>query len=103
VDKKAVAQMILSFSEGSGKRVENLPEGDPLRIKGQEMSDYFTSGVGMLKTVFPNPEIRGLMAMVWDIVGSRIVATAMGPEVPSLTLAAMGPKRSSSCPITGST
>ncbi len=82
--------MLAAFQAGKGVRAENLPKDDPVRVKGERAAAYFTDGVGMLKTIFPNPAIRDLMAMVWNVVGHRIVPTAMGPEVPTLTLAAVG-------------
>jgi hypothetical protein len=90
VDKQTVLEMLAGFVRG--ERAERLPEGDPVRVRAEEAASYFTDGVHTLKTAFPNSAIRDLMAMVWDIVGHRIVPTGMGPNVPCLTLAAVGPK-----------
>lgn len=90
MDKQVVAELMAAFIKG-GERVEKMPEGDPLRAKGMRLGDRFTEGVAMLRG-FPNPDLRTLMAMVWDIVGNRVVPIALGPEVPSLTFGAMGSK-----------
>lgn len=82
--------MLAAFQEGAGQKAEDMPEGDPLRVRGERAAAYFTDGVGLLKTYYPNESIRDLMAMTWDIVGHRIVSTAIGPAVPSLTLAVAG-------------
>ena len=88
MDKQTVAELMAAFVKG-GERVEKMPEGDPMRAKGMRLGDRFTEGVAMLKN-FPNPAVRTLMSMVWDIVGNRVVPIALGPKVPSLTFAAMG-------------
>lgn len=77
----------------SGVHVKDLPEGDPLRAKGEEFGDRFTEGVAFLKR-FPNENIARLMSLVWDIVGHRVVPVALGPGVVSLTFGALkkGPK-----------
>lgn len=88
--KDILAEITAAFVHG-GTRVENLPEGDPLQMAGLKIGEAFTMGVALLRE-WHNPAIRDLAVMIWDIVGHRIVATALGPEVPSLTLAAFGNK-----------
>src|SRR5574338_1648315 len=83
------AQVRAAFM-GEGQKAENLPEGDPKKLKAQAMGDAFTQGVGYLKTDFPNDSIRKLMALVWDIVGHKITPVAVGPDVQSVSLAAFG-------------
>lgn len=91
MNTQTVAEIMAAFVKG-GERVEKLAESDPLRAKGMMLGDRFTEGVAMLKG-FPNPELRKLMSMVWDIVGNRLVPIAMGPKVPSLSFAAMGNRK----------
>lgn len=88
MNTKTVAEIMASFIRG-GERVEKMPKGDPMRIKGERLGERFTEGVAMLK-LWPSPDVRTLMSFVWDIVGNRVVPTALGPEVPTLTFAAMG-------------
>ena len=89
MDKKTAVEILAAFAS-EGVRAEKLPTDDPVRVKGERGAAYFTEGVALLKTDYPNPAIRELMTMVWSIVGHRIVPVALGPEVPSLTLAAAG-------------
>src|SRR5271154_7022345 len=88
MDTQTVAEMMAAFVNG-GQRVEKLDADDPLRAQGMRLGERFTEGVGILKN-FPNPAIRDLMSMVWDIVCNRLVPIALGPKVPSLTFGAMG-------------
>ena len=83
---------ILSAFFAEGKRVDKLAADDPVRVKGVEIGEMFTSGVAFLANLFPNASIRKLMGLVWNIVGHRITPVALGPEVPSLSLAVMGSK-----------
>jgi hypothetical protein len=78
-----VSQIAAAFLHGA-KRIDTLPKDDPVRVAGEEAGAWFTDGVALLKG-FPNPAIRALAAMIWDIVGSKIVPTAMGPDVPTLS------------------
>jgi hypothetical protein len=87
--KDVLAEITAAFVHG-GTRIENLPEGD-LKAAGMKIGEAFTVGVALLRE-WRNPAVRDLAAMIWDIVGHRIVGTAIGPEVPSLTLAAFGAK-----------
>jgi hypothetical protein len=88
-DSQVATDILRAFSPDDGTTIhENkLPEGDPLKNLISPMSDRFTSGVGFLKTVFPNQAIRELMTLVWDLVGNRITPVAMGPQVQSLSIA----------------
>jgi hypothetical protein len=83
------AQVTSVFLDG-GTNVDKLPDSDPKKAKGQAMGDFFTQGVGYLKTDFPNDTIRKLMSLVWDIVGSKITPIAMGPDVQSVSIAVFG-------------
>lgn len=85
---QTVAEMMAAFTKG-GERVEKLAKGDPRRVNAEKLGNRFTEGVAMLK-LWPNPNVRTLMSMVWDIVGHRVVPIALGPEVESLTFGAMG-------------
>ncbi len=85
---QTVAEVMAAFIKG-GERVEKMPKGDPLRVKGEKLGNRFTEGVAMLK-LWPSPHVRALMSMVWDIVGNRVVPIVLGPEVDSLSFAAMG-------------
>jgi hypothetical protein len=89
MDIRTVAEMLAAFKTENAERVENLPKDDPLRVTAQAMGDTFTVGVATLK-MFPNPVVRDLASMVWDILGHRIVPIAMGPNVPTLTIAVHG-------------
>jgi len=88
MEKQAVAEMLSAFMHG-GERIEKMSKDDPKRVKGETLGARFTEGVGMLRR-FPNPQIRALADMVWQVVGHRIVPIALGPSVPSLTFGAMG-------------
>lgn len=91
MNRETVAEMIAAFSPGPHAVHENeLPDGDPLKAAIQPISDTFTNGVAFLKHFFPNPTIRDIMAMTWDLVGNQITPVVMGPDVPTLTFAVMG-------------
>jgi len=91
MNKQTVAEMIAAFvpNQENTFHQETMPEGE-LKDAVVKMSEAFTGGVGFLKHFFPNPAIRELMTMVWDLVGNRITPVACGPSVPTLTLAVMG-------------
>lgn len=88
LDSPKLQAQVLGAFFGESVRAEKLPAGDPLRVNGQKMSDAFTNGVAFLLTSFPNNHIQSLMKLVWDVVGHRIAPVALGPQVPSLSLAA---------------
>ncbi len=87
MNKDVLAQVFAAFAQ-EGQNVETMPKDDPLRIAGERMGNMFTEGVLLLRG-FPNQAIQDLAMMVWDIVGNRVVLTALGPAVPSLSLAAI--------------
>jgi uncharacterized protein (DUF3820 family) len=91
VDKQLVAEIIASFAL-PGVQDKDLPEGDPTKIKAKAICDAFTSGVGFLRSAFPNENVRKLMRLVWQICGSKIVPVAMGPNVPTLSFGKYGPR-----------
>lgn len=83
------AQVASVFMNG-GTPAEKLPDGDPKKLKAQAMGDSFTLGVGYLKTTFPNAALQKLMALVWDIMGNKLIPVAMGPDVQSVSIAVFG-------------
>lgn len=86
MDDNLKAQVLAAFTHG-GQREEDLSEDDPRRQAGRRIGVAFTEAVAFLRTSFPNPAIRALMAMVWEIVGSKIVPFALGPAVETLSMA----------------
>jgi hypothetical protein len=81
-------KIVAAFTTGQ-VHVDALPDSDPVAIRGKECSELFTAGVATLRVFIPNERIRALANMVWDLVGNKRVQVALGPEVPSLTFAAM--------------
>jgi hypothetical protein len=69
--------------------MNDLPDTDPDKQKMRLMSDTFTAAVDFLRSQFPNDSIRALMAMVWDLVGHRVAPVVFGPDVPTLSFAAV--------------
>lgn len=68
-----------------------IPNADMV-VKAQEMEYFVTSGVDYLRSAFPNNDIRYLMSIVWDLIGNNITPFALGPDVPTLSLAIVGRK-----------
>ena len=63
-----------------------------IAMKAQEMEYFVTAGVDYLRSEFPNDHIRYLMSIVWDLIRNKITPFALGPNVPTLSLAIVGRK-----------
>ena len=86
---KILAEVLESLS-GKLPTVQDKDLEGPAKAHAKSIADSFTSGVDFLRSSFPNESIRSLMALVWDLCGSRIVPLAMGPQVPGLSFGKMG-------------
>lgn len=73
-----------------GTHIDKLPDDDPKKRVGQLIGETVTSGVDFLRSVFPNEAVQKLMKLVWDIIGHKITPIALGPQVPSISLAVFG-------------
>ena len=78
---------VLSALLKPGICAEELPAGDPIKDLADNLGSLFTEAVGFLKTALPNPELRKFGALVWDIVGNRVVPVGVGPNVPTVSFA----------------
>lgn len=81
----ALGEVITAISSGDKRKVDSLEDSDPLKAKGQAMSNIVTVCVNFLRRQFPNSAIRELMGLSWDIIGHNIVSTMLGPAVPTLS------------------
>ncbi len=69
--------------------INELPATDPTVALGRTCETIFTAGVDTLRSTFPNPRVRALAAVVWDLVGHKQVLVAIGPDVPTLSFTVM--------------
>ncbi len=88
-NKKLMAEIVASFIT-SGVHDKDLPEG-PEKDHAKAICDAFTSSVDFLRRGFPNQAIQARAAILWDLCGSKIIPLALGPNVPTLSFAKMGP------------
>jgi hypothetical protein len=91
-DAELLANVLGSFSaQAEVIHQSSLAMSDPRRAQMERASSLVTWGVDVLRTSFPNPRIRALMRLVWDLVGQQIVPFAYSEDVPveSLHVAAM--------------
>ncbi len=86
-NKKLLAEILSSFS---GPSIQDKDLEGPAKHHARVLSESFTSGVGYLRSSFPNESIRTLMSIVWDLCGSKTVPLALGPSVQSLSFGKMG-------------
>ena len=63
----------------------DLKEDDPLRVKADLLGDGFSQVVEFLRSMLPNPAINKMAAVLWDVVGNKIVPVALGPEVTAVS------------------
>jgi hypothetical protein len=81
-------KIVAAFMTGQ-INVDELPDSDPVAIRGKECAELFTAGVATLRVFIPNERIRALAHMIWDLVGNKRVQVALGPEVPTLSFTAI--------------
>ncbi len=86
-NKKLLAEILSSFS---GPSIQDKDLEGPAKHHARVLSESFTSGVGYLRSSFPNESIRTLMSIVWDLCGSKTVPLALGPSVQSLSFGKTG-------------
>ncbi len=70
------------------KHESELATDDPLRVQGRRLGDLFTRSVDFLRTRVPNPAIRTIAVVLWDLVGHKVVPIAIGPRVDSVSFLA---------------
>jgi len=81
-------EIVAGFTAGQ-VHVDELPDSDPVAVRGKECAELFAAGVATLRVFIPNERVQALAQMVWDLVGNKRVQVALGPEVPSLTFTAV--------------
>jgi hypothetical protein len=89
LDTQTVAEVLAAFkSDSNSSLISNLDATDPLVQRAKKIEQLFTSGVDMFRRV-SNPILSDLMSYVWDIYHHRHVLTAIGPNVPSVSIAVL--------------
>jgi hypothetical protein len=66
--------------------VEDLPSDSPQAVNARKCEKLFTGGVDTLRN-FPQPDIRMMGRLIWDLIASKQAATAVYPDIPSITFA----------------
>jgi hypothetical protein len=70
--------------------IEEIADSEPGAYKeAKQIERFVTSGVTFLRDVFPNDRIRSLMGIAYDLIGRKVTPVAFGPNVPTLSMAAM--------------
>jgi hypothetical protein len=73
------------------KNVEEMPHDSAEYANVKTVESLFTASVHLLRSQFPDPNIRRLMSIVWDLVKHRVVESALGPvATPSFTVVRAG-------------
>jgi hypothetical protein len=88
VDDKLLAEVLSAFTPDSPNHhnLKDMDLGDPFAQTGYLCEQTFTAGVDTLRR-FENAPIGNLMSYVWDIYHYHHVVVALGPDVPSLSIA----------------
>lgn len=82
---------ILSFLQVI-RDAKELSTDHPDYSQAKECETLFTRGVDFLRSEFPNPVIRRLASVVWDVVGQKITPVAWGLDVKVLSFVVVGHK-----------
>jgi len=88
-DERDIRGQLAAALLSEAVEIDDLPDSDPGKKVMRIMSDTFTSAVDFLRSSFPNEPVRALMAMVWELVGNRVVPVIHGLDVPTLSIAAI--------------
>jgi hypothetical protein len=67
--------------------VDDMPADSPEAVNARLCERLFTNGVDTLRALFPNLHVRKISRLIWDLIGSRQVATAVAGDIPSITFA----------------
>lgn len=89
--KSAAQEVYEALKAGKPVNVRDLPAG-AAKEKGLEMERQFTTVVDILRN-FPNPHICELGKLLWNLVEHSITPVAVGPDVPTISFAALGAAR----------
>lgn len=72
-----------------GVQIEDLPRESDAYVRAKRVESFFTVSVNSLRTEFPDPRVRCLMSIAWDLYHHKIIETAMGP-VTTTAIAVIG-------------
>jgi hypothetical protein len=93
MDKKLIAEVLSAFVPDNPNQhhLRDMNPTDDLAQRGFVFEQAFTAGVDTLRR-FQNAAISDLMSYVWDIYHYNHVMMALGPNIPSLSIAVTGTK-----------
>jgi hypothetical protein len=81
-----MARVISAFNPDNAVQLKDLDADSDMAKKGRAVSDFFTSAVQGIMAL-PDPHLSILGKNIWDVFHYEYVRIAMGPKVPSLSMA----------------